>query len=185
MSISLLRERLFVNNIIIGFVTGGDFIATTYIKLHKQTAKRTVIQSLKDRFDYGLNPEERAVSSYLYDPETAHAEFVLVKGQYQAETDRTAGAGSAVPPTPPSLSPKGKSPQRRPTGSAMRRRCAGQRENINFLSAPILTRATFTITFTTIPRPMTAPGNSATSSAPALPCGGCLTGYAWNTRCPW
>ena len=95
MSISLLRERLFVNNIIIGFVTGGDFIATTYIKPHKQAAKRTAIQSLKDRFDYGLNPEKLgAVSSYLCDPETAHAEFMLVKGQYQAETGRTAEQGA-------------------------------------------------------------------------------------------
>lgn len=81
--------------------------------------------------------------------------------------------------------PRGKSPRRRPTGSVMKRRCAGQRASINFLSAPIPTKATFTITFTTIPRPMTAPGNSATLSAPASPCGGCLTGYAWNTRYLW
>ena len=54
-------------------------VATTYIKPHKQAAKRTAIQSLKDRFDYGLNPEKLgAVSSYLCDPETAHAEFMLV-----------------------------------------------------------------------------------------------------------
>ena len=70
-------------------------VATTYIKPHKQAAKRTAIQSLKDRFDYGLNPEKLgAVSSYLCDPETAHAEFMLVKGQYQAETGRTAEQGA-------------------------------------------------------------------------------------------
>lgn len=40
------------------------------------------------------------------------------------------------------------------------------------------------ITFTTIPPPMTAPGSSATSSAPRSPCGGCLTGYVWSTICP-
>jgi hypothetical protein len=34
------------------------------------------------------------VSSYLCDPETAHAEFMLVKGQYQAETGRTAEQGA-------------------------------------------------------------------------------------------
>ena len=95
MNISLLREGLFVNNIIVGFATGGEFTATTYIKPHKQAAKRTAIQSLKDRFDYGLNPEKLgAVSSYLCDPETAHAEFMLVKGQYQAETGRTAEQGA-------------------------------------------------------------------------------------------
>ncbi|MEJ8747247.1 relaxase/mobilization nuclease domain-containing protein [Oscillospiraceae bacterium HCN-4035] len=50
---------------------------------------------MKDRFDYGLNPEKLgAVSSYLCDPETAHAEFMLVKGQYQAETGRTAEQGA-------------------------------------------------------------------------------------------
>ena len=100
---------------------------------------------LKDRFDYGLNPEKLgAVSSYLCDPETAHAEFMLVKGQYQAETYGPAylfllgrgpglalplsimekaalavelgplyhghGAGGAVLPAPPSLSPGGSYP---------------------------------------------------------------------------
>lgn len=50
---------------------------------------------MKDRFDYGLNPEKLgAVSSYLCEPETAHAEFLLVKSQYQAETGRTAEHGA-------------------------------------------------------------------------------------------
>ena len=40
--------------------------ATTYLKSHKRADKRTALQSLKDRFDYGLNPEKLgAVSSYL------------------------------------------------------------------------------------------------------------------------
>ena len=48
--------------------------ATTYLKSHKRADKRTALQSLKDRFDYGLNPEKLgAVSSYLCDPATAHA----------------------------------------------------------------------------------------------------------------
>ncbi len=39
--------------------------ATTYLKSHKRADKRTALQSLKDRFDYGLNPEKLgAVSSY-------------------------------------------------------------------------------------------------------------------------
>jgi len=42
-----------------------------------------------------LNPEKLgAVSSYLCDPATAHAEFMLVKNQYQGETDRRAGHGA-------------------------------------------------------------------------------------------
>ena len=69
--------------------------ATTYLKSHKRADKRTTLQSLKDRFDYGLNPEKLgAVSSYLCDPATAHAEFMLVKNQYQGETDRRAGHGA-------------------------------------------------------------------------------------------
>ncbi len=74
---------------------GGMPTATTYIKPHKQAAKRTAAQSLKDRFDYGLNPEKLgAVSSYFCDPETAHAEFMLVKSQYQSETGRMAEQGA-------------------------------------------------------------------------------------------
>ncbi len=70
-------------------------MATTYLKSHKRAEKRTALQSLKDRFDYGLNPEKLgAVSSYLCDPATAHAEFMLVKNQYQGETDRRAGHGA-------------------------------------------------------------------------------------------
>ncbi|MEG2420000.1 MAG: relaxase/mobilization nuclease domain-containing protein [Oscillospiraceae bacterium] len=50
---------------------------------------------MKDRFDYGLNPEKLgAVSSYLCDPATAHAEFLLTKSQYQAETGRAAEQGA-------------------------------------------------------------------------------------------
>ena len=42
-----------------------------------------------------MNPEKLgAVSSYLCDPATAHAEFMLVKNQYQGETDRRAGHGA-------------------------------------------------------------------------------------------
>lgn len=74
---------------------GGLPTATTYLKSHKRADKRTALQSLKDRFDYGLNPEKLgAVSSYLCDPATAHAEFMLVKNQYQGETDRRAGHGA-------------------------------------------------------------------------------------------
>ncbi|MCC8022582.1 MAG: relaxase/mobilization nuclease domain-containing protein [Clostridiales bacterium] len=49
---------------------------------------------MKERFDYGLNPEKCAVvSSHLCDPETAHLEFMLTKCEYQAETGRRADAG--------------------------------------------------------------------------------------------
>ena len=50
---------------------------------------------MEERFDYGLNPQKLgAVSSYLCDPATAAAEFLLVKSQYQAETARPVERGA-------------------------------------------------------------------------------------------
>ena len=50
---------------------------------------------MEDRFTYGLNPEKLgAVSSYLCDPNTAPAEFLLVKSQYLAETGRAVSRGT-------------------------------------------------------------------------------------------
>lgn len=50
---------------------------------------------MEDRFTYGLNPEKLgAVSSYLCDPNTAPAEFLLVKSQYLAETGRAVSRGA-------------------------------------------------------------------------------------------
>ncbi len=50
---------------------------------------------MEDRFTYGMNPEKLgAVSSYLCDPNTAPAEFLLVKSQYLAETGRAVSRGA-------------------------------------------------------------------------------------------
>ncbi|NCB50268.1 MAG: hypothetical protein EOM54_00100 [Clostridia bacterium] len=50
---------------------------------------------MEERFAYGLNPEKLgAVSAYLCDPATAHAEFLLTKSQYQAETGRAVERGA-------------------------------------------------------------------------------------------
>ena len=50
---------------------------------------------MENRFTYGLNPEKLgAVSSYLCDPNTAPAEFLLVKSQYLAETGRAVSRGA-------------------------------------------------------------------------------------------
>jgi len=55
----------------------------------------TAQQTMRDRFDYGLNPQKcAAVSAYLCDPKTADAEFMLVKSQYEAETGRGADNGN-------------------------------------------------------------------------------------------
>jgi hypothetical protein len=74
---------------------GGIFTATTYIRPYKTAAGKSAIQTMEDRFTYGLNPEKLgAVSSYLCDPNTAPAEFLLVKSQYLAETGRAVSRGA-------------------------------------------------------------------------------------------
>ena len=50
---------------------------------------------MEERFDYGFNPKKLgALSSYLCDPATAPAEFLLVKSQYQAEMGRAVERGA-------------------------------------------------------------------------------------------
>ena len=50
---------------------------------------------MEERVDIGLNPKKLgALSSYLCDPATAPAEFLLVKSQYQAETGRAVERGA-------------------------------------------------------------------------------------------
>jgi len=69
-------------------------MATTYIKPYKISPGLTAVQAMQERFDYGLDPKKcAAVSSYLCEPETAHAEFMLVKNQYEAITGRNAEKG--------------------------------------------------------------------------------------------
>ena len=53
-----------------------------------------------------------------------------------------------------------------------------------FFVCTIQTGDTSTITFITTPQPLTAPESSIISSAPALPCGGCLTGCVLSMSCP-
>lgn len=55
----------------------------------------SAVQTMEERFAYGLNPKKLgAVSSYLCEPATAHAEFLLTKSQYQAETGREIERGA-------------------------------------------------------------------------------------------
>lgn len=69
--------------------------ATTYIRPYKVAAGKGAVQTMEERFDYGLNPKKLgALSSYLCDPATAPAEFLLVKSQYQAEMGRAVERGA-------------------------------------------------------------------------------------------
>ena len=71
---------------------GGLPTATTYYKKHKISKGETIAQSLKERFDYGQNPDKteggELISSYGCDHMTADAEFLLSKAKYKATTGR-------------------------------------------------------------------------------------------------
>ncbi|MBQ8536535.1 MAG: relaxase/mobilization nuclease domain-containing protein, partial [Clostridia bacterium] len=66
--------------------------ATTYLKAHHISKGESIAQSLKDRFDYGQNPEKteggELISSYECDHMTADAEFLLSKAKYKTVTGR-------------------------------------------------------------------------------------------------
>jgi len=67
-------------------------MATTYFKTHHISKGETIAQSMKDRFDYGKNPDKTRggdlIVAYECDPESADAEFLLSKAKYKAITGR-------------------------------------------------------------------------------------------------
>ena len=71
---------------------GGELTATTRLITHHISKGETIAQSLKDRFDYGQNPEKtqggELISAYECDHRTADAEFLLAKAKYKAVTGR-------------------------------------------------------------------------------------------------
>ena len=71
---------------------GGAITATTRLITHHISKGETIGQSLKDRLDYGKNPEKtqdgELISAYECDHQTADAEFLLSKAKYKAVTGR-------------------------------------------------------------------------------------------------
>ena len=71
---------------------GGAATATTRLIVHHISKGETIAQSLKDRFDYGKNPDKtqggELISSYQCDQQTCDAEFLLSKAKYKAITGR-------------------------------------------------------------------------------------------------
>lgn len=67
-------------------------MATTYFKSHHISKGETIAQSMKDRFDYGQDPDKTQdgdlIAAYECDPKTADAEFLLSKAKYKAITGR-------------------------------------------------------------------------------------------------
>ena len=71
---------------------GGAATATTRLIVHHISKGETIAQSLKDRLDYGKNPDKtqggELISSYQCDHMSADAEFLLSKAKYKAVTGR-------------------------------------------------------------------------------------------------
>ena len=134
---------------------------------------------MEERFDYGLNPKKLgALSSYLCDPATAPAEFLLVKSQYQAEMGRAVERGALF----------FQIRQAFPPGEVT----AEEANQIGYETAMRWTKGKYQFFVCThtdkghlhnhiyfnSTAPLTAPGSSIILSAPVLPCGGSLTGCA-------
>jgi len=75
-------------------------MATVYIKPHHISSGMSIAQSLKDRFDYGKNPDKtddgELISVYECDHKTADAEFLLSKAKYKAITGREQKADADI-----------------------------------------------------------------------------------------
>ena len=67
-------------------------MATTRLIPHHISGGKTILESMRDRFDYGQNPAKtldgELIRSYECDPMTADAEFLLAKAKYKAVTGR-------------------------------------------------------------------------------------------------
>ena len=88
-------------------------------------------QSIKERFDYGQNPDKaeggELISCYEYDYKTADTEFLLSK--VKSVTGRRSASHSSL----------ARSPQKKQTVSAMKPLCAGLRASTPFSLPPINT----------------------------------------------
>lgn len=75
-------------------------MATTRLIPMHISKGQTIAQSLKDRFDYGMNPDKTKggefITAFECDPITADAEFSLAKAQYKAATGREQKADADV-----------------------------------------------------------------------------------------
>jgi len=74
------------------FAERGRSLATSYLKKHRVSKGLSILQSIRDRLDYGKDPNKtrdgELIAAYMCDPETAAAEFVLAKAEYKAITGR-------------------------------------------------------------------------------------------------
>ena len=75
-------------------------IATTRLIPHHISGGKTILESMRDRFDYGKNPAKtldgELIRAYECDPQTCDAEFLLSKAKYKAVTGREQGKDADV-----------------------------------------------------------------------------------------
>lgn len=140
-------------------------MATTRLMTRHTGSGMTIIETLKDGFDYGKNPDKTRggdlILAYECDPATADAEFLLSKAKYKAITGREQKrdndvlyyqSGRRSHPAKQTRNPLLK--------SAMTLPCAGQKGDTPFSWFPMLTVFTLIAISTTILPRWTAPGNS-------------------------
>ena len=67
-------------------------MATTRLMTRHTGSGMTIMETLKDGFDYGKNPDKTCngdlILAYECDPATTDAEFLLSKAKYKAVTGR-------------------------------------------------------------------------------------------------
>ena len=144
----------------------------------------TIAEAIRDCLDYGKNPEKtesgKYISAYECDPATVADEFLLAKASYAAMTGREQKKANDVlcyqirqSFYPGEITPK----EANRIGYELAMRWTKGRH------AFIVTTHTSIVTSITTPPPLTVPGNSETSGAPASPSGGSPTGCALKTGC--
>lgn len=163
-------------------------MATTRLMTRHTGSGMTIMETLKDGFDYGKNPDKTRngdlILAYECDPATADAEFLLSKAKYKSITGREQKRENDVlyyqirqsfPPdeTDPETALK-------ISYDLAMRWTKGQHA---FLWFPMLTAPTRIAIFTTIPPRWIAPESSGILSVQLVRCGGSLTGYALKTDC--
>ena len=124
---------------------------------------------MKERFDYGQNPDKTQdgefISSYECDYMTADAEFLLSKAKYKAATGREQRRDADVLcyQIRQSFKPGEITPE--------------EANRVGYETA-------MRTTSTTTPLRWIAPTSSGISSARPGRCGGSLTGCVWKMTCP-
>lgn len=133
--------------------------ATIYIRSYKVAAEKSIVQTMEVWFDHGLDPKKLgALSSYLCDPDTTLADFLLVKSQYQAEIDQTVGNGTLFFQIRQAFSPgEVTSEEADEIGYVL------DKGQISVFSLPTLTRTILITKFISTLRSLTAPVSFITS----------------------